>query len=106
MIFGTPDGSMAKSEPRPRKLRLSPTRIGLYLFCPKAYHYYYVRKLRWGQMTAGHSFGGSLHRTLQAFHRAGPADDVTELLDRFQSAWTTAGYRDPAEESEHFAGSR
>jgi hypothetical protein len=28
---------------RPGKLRLSPTRIGLYLFCPKAYHYYYVR---------------------------------------------------------------
>jgi putative RecB family exonuclease len=88
---------------RPVKLRLSPTRIDLYLFCPKAYHYFYVRKLRWGQMSAGHALGGSLHRTLEAFHRAPPSEDVAALLDRFQSTWTTAGYRDPAEEAEHFA---
>jgi putative RecB family exonuclease len=89
--------------PAPRKLRLSPTRIGLYLFCPKAYHYYYVRKLRWGQLSAGHSLGGSLHRALQAFHGAGTSQDVSDLIAGFQSAWTTAGYRDPAEESDHFA---
>jgi RecB family exonuclease len=89
--------------PGSRKLRLSPTRIGLYLFCPKAYHYYYDRKLRWGKFSAGHSLGGSLHRTLEAFHRAGPTDEVADLMDRFRSAWTSAGYRDAGEEAEHFA---
>ena len=64
--------------PAPRKLRLSPTRIGLHLFCPKAYHYYYVRKLRWGQLSAGHSLGGSLvlagecgYSAVELLHRDG-----------------------------------
>src|SRR5436189_6460915 len=56
---------------RPGKLRLSPTRLRLYLFCPKAYQYYYVRGLRWGEISPASSFGGSLHRALQAFHEAG-----------------------------------
>jgi putative RecB family exonuclease len=73
----------------PRKLRLSPTRLGLYLFCPKAYHYYYVHKLRWGQMTAGHALGGSLHRTLEVFHRAGPTEDVADLLEAARSGRET-----------------
>jgi putative RecB family exonuclease len=92
----------AASRP-PGKPRLSPTRLRLYLFCPKAYHYYYVRGLRWGEMTAASSFGGSLHRALQTFHQAGslaPAS-VEELLEGFRSGWTTAGYRDSAEEAEH-----
>jgi DNA helicase-2/ATP-dependent DNA helicase PcrA len=89
--------------PSERKLRLSPTRIELYLFCPKAYHYYYVRKLRWGRLTPGHALGGALHRTLEAFHRAGPSEDVAALLERYSTTWTAKGYRDPAEEAEHFA---
>jgi RecB family exonuclease len=89
--------------PTTRKLRLSPTRLRLYLFCPKAYHYYYVRKLRWGQMSAGYALGGSLHRTLEAFHRAGPTEDVADLIEQYTSSWTTRGYQDVAEESEHFA---
>lgn len=88
---------------RPGKLRLSPTRLRLYLFCPKAYHYYYVSGLRWGEMTAASSFGGSLHRALQSFHEAGPlaASSVEDLLENFRSSWTTAGYQDSAEEAEH-----
>jgi putative RecB family exonuclease len=88
--------------PPPRKLRLSPTRLRLYLFCPKAYHYYYVRKLRWGQMSAGYALGGSLHRTLEAFHRTGPTEHVADLIEQFSSAWSARGYRDVAEETEHF----
>jgi putative RecB family exonuclease len=88
---------------RPAKPRFSPTRLRLYLFCPKAYHYYYVRGLRWGEMTAASSFGGSLHRTLQAFHQTGALTppSIDDLLDTFRSSWTTAGYRDTAEEAEH-----
>src|SRR5688572_20955957 len=88
---------------RPGKLRLSPTRLRLYLFCPKAYHYYYVRGLKWGEMTAATSFGGSLHRALQAFHQAGALapPSVDDLLEGFRSSWATAGYRDTAEETAH-----
>jgi putative RecB family exonuclease len=92
------------STPRqPSKPRLSPTRLRLYLFCPKAYQYYYVRGLRWGEMTAASSFGGSLHRALQAFHQAGALapPSVDDLLEGFRSSWATAGYRDTADEEEH-----
>jgi putative RecB family exonuclease len=93
----------APSQRQPAKPRFSPTRLRLYLFCPKAYHYTYVRGLHWGGMTAATSFGGSLHRTLQAFHQTGPLapPSIDDLLDTFRSSWNTAGYRDTAEEAEH-----
>src|SRR5918998_1054534 len=88
---------------RPGKLRLSPTRLRLYLFCPKAYQYYYVRGLKWGEITAASSFGGSLHRALQAFHEAGALapPSVEDLLEGFRSSWAAAGYSDTAEEAAH-----
>ncbi len=88
---------------RPGKLRLSPTRLRLYLFCPKAYHYYYVRRLRWGEMSAANSFGGSLHRALQEFHAAGPLAPVSvdALIESFRTRWTPAGYQNREEETAH-----
>src|SRR5437763_491469 len=59
-VSATP--AMSKTTRKPGKLRLSPTRLRLYLTCPKAYHYYYVRGLRWGETSAASSFGSSLHR--------------------------------------------
>jgi putative RecB family exonuclease len=90
---------------RPGKLRLSPTRLRLYLFCPKAYHYYYIRRLRWGEMTAANSFGGSLHRALQEFHAAGTLTppSVDELIGSFRSRWSAAGYSDSAEAAEQLS---
>src|SRR5438876_10567892 len=86
----------------PRKPRLSPTRLRLYLFCPKAYQYYYVRGLRWGEASAASSFGGSLHRALQTFHASGDLTppSVEDLLENFRASWITAGYQDSAEEAE------
>src|SRR5436853_7034673 len=46
----------APRQPAPRLPRFSPSRISLYLFCPRAYFFYYHRGLRWGGMTAGHAF--------------------------------------------------
>jgi RecB family exonuclease len=88
---------------RSAKLRLSPTRLRLYIFCPKAYHYYYVKGLHWGEITAASSFGGSLHRALQAFHEAGALapPSVEDLLENFRSSWTTAGYQDSVQEADH-----
>lgn len=86
---------------RPGKLRLSPTRLRLYLFCPKAYDYYYHRGLRWGEMSAASSLGGSLHRALQEFHAGAAPPSLDALIDGFRSRWISAGYQDPAEEAAH-----
>jgi putative RecB family exonuclease len=85
--------------------RFSPTRISLYLFCPRAYFLYYHRSLRWGGLTPGHAFGGSLHRTLQAFHERGGADRVSleELLDHLRERWSEAGYSSAEEAAAHLA---
>jgi RecB family exonuclease len=93
----------APSKPRaPGKPRFSPTRLALYRFCRKAYEYYYVRGLRWGQMTAGHAFGGTLHRTLETFHREGAQAPIEELLETYRATWTEAGYADAEESARHF----
>lgn len=83
----------------PRLPRFSPTRIELYLFCPRAYRAYYVEGLKWGGITAGHAFGGSLHRALQQFHARGGAAQVPldELQTTLRESWTVAGYASPEE---------
>jgi RecB family exonuclease len=93
----------ARKPATPRKPRFSPTRLALYLFCPKAYHYYYVHGLRWSTFSAGQSFGGSLHRTLQAFHREGAPTTIESLLETYRGSWSTAGYASDAEAAAHFA---
>lgn len=92
--------------PPPAKLpRFSPTRIALYLFCPRAYAFYYREGLRWGGITAGHSFGGNLHRTLQAFHDRGGNEQVSldDLLQELRERWSDAGFATPEEAADHLA---
>jgi putative RecB family exonuclease len=78
----------------PRLPRLSPTRLNLYRTCPRAYAFCYDEGLRWGSTSPAQSFGGSLHRALQAFHtRGGPeAVSLDELRAQFHAAWSAAGY--------------
>jgi RecB family exonuclease len=92
-----------RKAPQPRLPRFSPTRIDLYLFCPRAYHLYYDRGLKWGGMSAGYAFGGSLHRTLQVFHERGGAENVSvdELLDQLRERWSDAGYGTAEEADAH-----
>jgi RecB family exonuclease len=87
----------------PRVPRFSPTRINLYLFCPRAYHFYYNQGLKWGGMSAGYAFGGTLHRTLQAFHERGGAEHVSvdELLGQLRERWSDVGYRSSQEAQAH-----
>lgn len=91
--------------PAPRLPRFSPTRIGLYLFCPRAYLYYYHRGLRWGGRSAGCTFGGNLHRALQAFHNRGGAEAVPleELLSGLRERWSDAGFASAEEAASHLA---
>ncbi len=90
----------------PRLPRLSPTRLNLYRFCPRAYGFYYDEGLRWGSNSAAQSFGGSLHRALQTFHaRGGPgAVSLDELKAQFEAAWSAAGY-ESAEQAAEFRAS-
>jgi DNA helicase-2/ATP-dependent DNA helicase PcrA len=92
----------AQKQRTPGTPRFSPTRLALYRFCPKAYHYYYVQGLRWGQMTAGHAFGGTLHRTLEEFHREGAQADLSALLETYRARWIEKGYSDADEAARHF----
>src|SRR4051812_28405126 len=89
--------------PVPRLPRFSPTRLSLYLFCPRAYCFYYRKGYRWGGMTAGHAFGGSLHRTLQLFHERGGAEQVSleELQAQLREKWSEAGYASAEEAAAH-----
>jgi RecB family exonuclease len=89
--------------PAPKLPRFSPTRIGLYLFCPRAYHLYYRQGLRWGGRSAGYAFGGNLHRTLQLFHQQGGAErlSVEELIGTLNESWSDAGFGTPSEAAAH-----
>ncbi|MFN3649006.1 MAG: RecB family exonuclease [Armatimonadota bacterium] len=92
-----------RKPPVPKLPRFSPTRLNLYRFCPRAYYFYYVRRLRWGGITAGHAFGGHLHRSLQVFHERGGLDSVSleELVSDLRSRWSAAGFADPQEAQAH-----
>lgn len=89
----------------PKIPRFSPTRIELYLFCPRAYHFYYEEGLRWGGMNAGMAFGGNLHRTLQAFHNQGAHEGVSldDLLTQLREGWSAAGFSSPEEAAAHLS---
>ena len=79
---------------KPRLPRFSPTRLNLYRFCPRAYLFQYERGLRWGGASPAQSFGGSVHRTLQAFHERGGAGAVSldDLKTELAGRWSDAGY--------------
>ncbi|MBI3910075.1 MAG: PD-(D/E)XK nuclease family protein [Armatimonadetes bacterium] len=88
-----------------RRPRFSPTRLEMYLTCPRAYHCYYDRGLRWGRLTPAHALGGSLHRALQHFHNAGGPrnQDVNALLAAYRASWVGASYATAADAAAHFA---
>jgi len=89
----------------PRLPRFSPTRLSLYIFCPRAYYLYYDQGLRWGGQTAGFALGGSLHRSLQLFHDRGGAAQVPleELLEGLRERWNPSVYASPEESQAHLA---
>jgi len=97
---------MRKSSGRkPGKLTLSPTKIGTYLACRLMYKYTYIDKIGrfYYQPKAYHSFGASLHRTLEQFHEAGGVQTQSpdDLVHKLHEVWTPLGYASAAEENEH-----
>lgn len=86
-----------------RKLVLSPTRLRIFLECPAQYRLEYVDKLGrfYHRPRAGFSFGHSLHRTLETFHAAGGAAQVSleELTATLERSWMAQGYQSEEQES-------
>src|SRR4051794_20300905 len=56
-------------------------------------------------MTAGHAFGGNLHRVLQSFHDRGGAEQVPleELLTHLRERWSDAGFASAEDAAAHLA---
>ena len=92
-----------RSSKKPRKLALSPTRISTYLACRVMYKYAYIDRIGkfYYRPKAYHSFGASLHRTLEDFHKAGGAETQSpeQLVEKLHTAWTSVGYASAEEDN-------
>lgn len=90
---------------KPRKPTLSPTKISTYLACRLMFKYTYIDKLSryYYQPKSYHSFGASLHRALETFHKEGGAEAVpTErLVEQMHESWTSVGYMSLEDEQAH-----
>lgn len=86
-----------------RKFVLSPTKLRTFYQCPAKYRLEYIDKQGrfYHRARAGHAFGHSLHRALEAFHAAGGAESVTaeELTASLDSVWIAKGYTAPDQET-------
>lgn len=83
---------------------MSPTKISTYLACRVMYRYSYIDKIGrfYYQPKAYHSFGSSLHRTLEDFHKSGGAETQSpeQLVEKLHTAWTSQGYASAEEEEQ------
>lgn len=80
----------------PRRPTLSPSKLSCYLACPHKYYWTYESQQgQWFLRSRGYfSFGLSLHRALQEFHKTGGTGIATTgaLLSAFEENWLDAGY--------------
>jgi len=94
-----------REQRKPRKLTLSPTKISTYLACRLMYKYTYINRLGRFYYTpkSYHTFGATLHRAIDEFHKAGGAEtqSAEELVERVHSVWASAGYSSEEEEQAH-----
>jgi RecB family exonuclease len=88
----------------PKKLTLSPTRLGDYMRCPRFYWFLYHKKYR-RRPHGALSLGATLHRGLDLAH-APVRPSLDELLAEYQKGWSGAGFSSPEEEAEQFAAGR
>lgn len=90
----------------PRRPTLSPSKLTCYLACPHKYYWTYVNpKGQWFLKTHRYfTFGQSLHRTLEAFHRNGDTGvPVREALAAaLEENWLDSGYTSADEQEVAF----
>lgn len=79
-----------------RKPSLSPSKLSCYLACPHKYYWTYESQQgQWFLRQRGYfSFGLSLHRALEEFHRGGGqgVDVAQTLLSAYEENWLDSGY--------------
>lgn len=94
-----------KEQRKPRKLTLSPTKINTYLICRLMYIYTYVHHLGrfYYRPKSYHTFGSTLHRTLDEFHKLGGSEtqSAEDLVEKLHTAWSSAGYSTEKEELDY-----
>jgi RecB family exonuclease len=81
-------------------MEISFTQFRVYRECPWKYKLLFVdrKKIPLKQPS---SLGLSLHKALEAFHRAG-APDLEKLLDCYEERWVGGGYASASERDEYF----
>jgi len=96
---------MTAKSPKPKKIKLSPTRIKAFLFCPMYYRLEYIEKVGrfYHRSRPGFSFGSTLHNSLQQFHESGGTKEITveELVQTMEASWQSAGFKS-VEQEERF----
>lgn len=84
---------------------VSPTKLRTFYQCPAKYRLEYIDKMGrfYHRARAGHAFGHSLHRALDAFHNAGGSVAVSseELTTSLEQLWISSGYQGTAQEEEY-----
>jgi putative RecB family exonuclease len=81
---------------RPKKPRLSPSKITTYLACPIMYRWTYVddRGKWYLRAKSYYSFGTTLHRVLERFHDSGDVgvETTAQALAAYEESWIEAGF--------------
>lgn len=67
------------------------------------YRYVYIDKIGrfYLRAHAGYSFGSTLHRVLEAFHREGGTYSADEVISHVEEKWVGAGYESEEQEEEY-----
>lgn len=86
-------------------MEISYSQIRAYMDCPWLFKLVYADRKR-PPLNPKSSLGVSIHRALEAFHRAG-GGDLPKLLDFYDEQWLHAGYATPQEQMDwHRRGRR
>lgn len=80
-------------------LELSYSKIRAYMECPRMYWYVYVQQKR-VPLTAEASLGLSVHKALEAYHKAG--GEPEDLLEYYDANWFNQGFKSPQEQAEFY----
>ena len=90
---------------RPQGMEISYSQIRAFMDCPWLYKIIYADRKR-PPMNPRSSLGVSIHRALEAFHRAG-GGELEKLLGFYDERWSHAGYASAQEQMEwHRKGQR
>ena len=90
---------------KPRKPALSPTKINTFTTCRLMYYFTYIQRISrfYYKPKMQHSFGLSLHRSLEDFHKTGGAQtqSAQDLVKKLHTSWSSLGYESTKQEEQH-----